>query len=237
MRSVWCYGFLEKIKMKRTALLSLFALAACASQATVLTFSGLHSDGGFPLPNYGIINDAYGDNVTTTNDGIGDYLMGTGWTPNVTTSYATVQADHTPVSNALLHWDIGYGDLVDVAFMTTTGHYGRLILTADAGFTVTLDSFDVAGYAYADLPMDALRVLDGSNNILWDSNATVAHGAGPTHDSYSPNVTGQTLVLEYGTNWNIGLDNVSFHQGDAVPEPATLTILGLGALALKRRRR
>lgn len=223
--------------MTKYITLALAVAVAGAAQATVLTFGDLHEVTGAPLGNYGVIDHAYGDNVTQTNDGVGSYLMGSGWTPNVTTSYATHDGAHNHFSNNLLHWDSSYGDLEHIAFSEVSNGYARLILSADAGWSVRLESFDLAGWPQTDQAIAYLRVLDGANNILWDANTTVAHGAGPTHDHYAPNLVGQTLVIEWGPNWNAGLDNVSFSQTDVVPEPATMAVLGLGALALKRRRR
>ena len=223
--------------MKRLGSFVVLAFLAVSAQATVLTFADLKDVNGSPLGNYGEINTAYGDNVTALNDGVGSYGMGSGWTPNVTTSYQTLDANHAHYSDLLDHWDFSYGDLEHIAFSQASNGYARLILTADAGFAVRLESFDIAGWPASDQGIDYLQVRDGSDNVLWDANTQVIHGAGPTHDHYAPALVGQTLVIEWGRNWNTGLDNVSFSQTDAVPEPATMAVLGLGALALQRRRR
>ncbi|MBX3110390.1 MAG: PEP-CTERM sorting domain-containing protein [Fimbriimonadaceae bacterium] len=223
--------------MNRLTLLAALVALACASQATILTFGDLTDTAGAPLGNYGPIDTAYGDNVTATSDAVGSYGMGTGWTPNVTTSYETLDGALLHYSDQLLHWDLNYGDLEHIAFAEVGNGTARVILTADAGWSVRLESFDLAGWPNADHALSFLRVLDGSYNTVWDSGATVAHGAGPTHDHYAPDIVGQTLIIEWGQNWNIGIDNISFSQTDAVPEPATMAVLGLGALALKRRRR
>lgn len=223
--------------MTKYITLALAVAAAGAAQATVLTFSDLHEVTGAPLGNYGVIDHAYGDNVTQTNDGVGSYLMGSGWTPDVVTVYETLDNNHNHFSDNLLHWDFSYGDLEHVAFSEFSSGFARLILTASAGKFVHLESFDVAGWPASDQQITYLQVRDAADNVLWDANTTVIHGTGPTHDHYAPDLVGQTLVIEWGQNWNTGLDNVSFSQTDAVPEPATMAILGLGALALKRRRR
>ncbi|MBX3110389.1 MAG: PEP-CTERM sorting domain-containing protein [Fimbriimonadaceae bacterium] len=221
--------------MNRLPLLAFLAALACTSQATILTFSDLTDGAGSPLGDAAAIDTAYGDNVTATSDAVGSYGMGSGWTPNVVTSYASLDSGLGQVSDQLVHWGADYGDLNHVAY--GSAGIGRVILTADAGWAVRLESFDMAGWPVADQPLTFLRVRDGGDNIVWDSGATVAHGAGPTHDHYSPDLVGQTLKIEWGTNVNAGIDNISFSQTDAVPEPATMAVLGLGVLALKRRRR
>lgn len=223
--------------MTKQISIALAVALAGASHATVLTFGDLKDDAGAPLGNYGVINHAYGDHVTSTNDGVGSYDMGSGWTPNVVASYESLDNSHNHFSNNLLHWVANYGDLEHVAFCEVSNGYSRLILNGENGKSVKLESFDVAGYYEADLAINYLQIRDGSDNVLWDSNATVIHGTGKTHDHYTPDIVGQTLVIEWGTNWNTGLDNVSFSEVDSVPEPTTMVVLGLAALVAARRQK
>lgn len=110
--------------------------------------------------------------------------------------------------------------------------------------------------------VDLLRVLDGSGNVLWDSGASAAsplHIAnsyrqvgGQMHNSYGSTqfggaLTASTIRLEVSaydpdptdgdaaSAFKIAIDNIQFSQ-PLVPEPTSLALLGLDALALLRRR-
>lgn len=135
----------------------------------------------------------------------------------------------------ILHWNTGYGDLTSVGFAASNGYYSRIRLDASAGFLVRLNSFDLGGWPNTDLFAQRVRVLDGNGNILWNQDGTMVLGNN-AHSSYSPSVSGSSLILEFGNNWNIGVDNINFTQ-QPVPEPATMTALAVGALALVRRKR
>ncbi|MDP1933700.1 MAG: hypothetical protein Q8K47_02290, partial [Nitrosomonas sp.] len=87
-----------------TLLLGAGALFAASTHATILTF-----DLSPAVPNYGDIPGAYGDNVNAASDSVGSYLMGNGYTPNITTEYRTWQiSTNTVVYNNLDFWDFNY---------------------------------------------------------------------------------------------------------------------------------
>lgn len=202
------------------------------SQATVLTFEGMN------LGNYGAILSNYGDRVTSPGASpTGTYLEGNGWTGNVAVSHNTVTATGEEFANSISYWST-YGDLNDVAFASSNGYYLRIKFTPDEGYAVNLHSFDIASYLNAVRTAQRLRVMDLSGNILWSSEPTTLP-SGPTHLSFSPEISSTTgLILEMGNDWNIGIDNVSFSQ-TAVPEPATLALMGVGlsGLLLKRKKK
>jgi hypothetical protein len=209
--------------------------ALCAiygsSHATILTFGGLN------LSNYGEISSSYGDRVTDTGSApTGTYEQGNGWTASIVTDYQAVDTNGVVYDDNLLYWDTGYGDLSDVAFVPVSGTYARIILTADAGMLVRLNSFDLGGYPGSDLEADSITVKDGNGNVLWSASDLTVIGSGG-HSTYTPNLVANQLVLEWGTNWNIAIDNVNFDEADVVPEPATLALLGLGLAAIAKRRR
>lgn len=217
--------------MKILSLLGLTAFATISS-ATVLTFGDLN------LSNYGVIPASYGDNVTSVGGAGGSYLQGNAFTPDIKTSYDTVDAFGVSTNASLLYWNTGYGDLTDVAFSASNGLYARLTLTPSAGFNVVLNSFDLASYPATDLQAAKIRVIDASGTQLWSSSNLTVKGTGPSHSSYAPGLSSSSaLTIEYGVNWNIGLDNVNFDQTRAVPEPATFLILGIGAAAVGRKKK
>jgi len=108
----------------------------------------------------------------------------------------------------------------------------------DPVFGATLMSFaiDVAGH----VPV-TLRVLDMSSNVLLDVSVTLTDGAltdPGTYASYSVTssngISGFSFIPEISqVEGNTGIDNVSV----TIPEPATILLLGLGGLAVLRKRR
>jgi hypothetical protein len=230
------------------------ALLVCGgpAQATILTFDDLKDSNGTPLTNFGDINPAYGDNVNALADAIGSYGLGNGFTPNVTVGYFTrsIATGVTSHSN-LDFWTGSYGDLLNVAFpVVPNGHYGEVWLIPSSGFSVTLNSFDLAGWPTVDHLNQPIFILDENLNVLVNLSGTIK-GAGPSHTSIAPNLTRSSpLVIRFGDNWNVGIDNINFDQCEAatcggggggapVPEPSTLLLLGSGlaGLALARKKR
>lgn len=215
--------------MFRNLMTLTLASAALASQATILTFEGLN------LGNYGIIPTAYGDNVTQINDGVGTYQQGNGWTPNVVTSYQSTDSV-TPL-DYLLYWNTSYSNLTDVAFSAYSGGLASITLSADPGYLVRLNSFNLGSYPSNERNAAVLTITDGQGNVLFDmSNSTVGNSTTNEANLYTPNLVASELTIAWGNDWNIGIDNVNFDQ-EAVPEPATLSLLALGALALRKRRK
>jgi hypothetical protein len=213
--------------MKTTSISLLFVLLlTLPATATTLTFDGLG------LTDFVEIPSTLGSNATVDGPG---YNVTSGTTPNISVSMTTVNDSGAINVPNLLYWSTDYGDLVDVAFAVSNGDYARVTLTADSGYAVNLQTFDLAGYPAVDWLADRIRVYDGAGTVLWNQDGTTVLGAGPAHSSYAPNITGSTLILEYGSNWNIGLDNLTFVQ--VVPEPSSLLLGSLAGLALLRRRR
>lgn len=212
--------------------LATLAVVGATAQATVLTFADLG------LSNYGAIPQTYGDNVTGPGGTGGSYLQGNGWTPNITTSYLTVDANGAETSPSISYWGTGYGDLLNSAFPASSGRYARVTLTPAAGWDVVLNSFSLAGYPQANLTADRIRVIGANGNELWSSSNLLVNGVGPSRSNYAPNLRSSgPLTIEFGTNWNIGISNINFDQANPVPEPTTLAGLGIAALLLQRRKR
>lgn len=214
--------------------LAAFLLGASA-QASVLTFDGLG------LAYYGDIPSTYGDNITSLNDGVGTYLQGNGFTPNITTSYGTRRISDGAVGSANLDfWPDSYGNLTNVAFpVERSGYYGEITLTPASGWNVVLNSFDLAGWPNLNFFNQPVQVLDALGVVLFDASGTV-FGAMGTHSSYFPNISSTgALTIRYGDNWDVGIDNINFDQrlSASVPEPGSIALLGLGLLSLSYARR
>ena len=225
--------------LSHTLLLGAGVLLATSAQATILTFD---LDPG--VPNFGDIPGSYGDNVNAASDAVGSYLVGNGYTPNVTTDYRTWQISSDTVAyNNLDFWATGYGDLTNVAFSVVSGdHFAEITLVPEPGWAIRLNSFDMAGFPVADHLDSQVRILDGtSNTILVDYSPVTILGTGGTHSTFTPGLTHEgPLSIRFGyNNWNVGIDNINFDQVAVVPEPETYAMLlaGLGLVGFMARHR
>jgi len=202
-------------------------LFAVAAQAAVINFDDL------VLPDYGDVPSGYGS------------------TASIGVSYRTLSADAQTVStNNLELWNSGYGNLSKVAFATSDGLVAEITFTAlIGGEQVTLNSFDMAGYFTVNRTNDFFRILNGSGTVLLDyvanngGNPVTILGAGPSHSTFSPAISASVLRLQWGHDWNIGIDNINVTSAaiptnGAVPEPGTFALVGVAVagLALLRRR-
>jgi hypothetical protein len=191
-----------------------------AKAASLLTFDGLRLDDFANIPG------SYGDNLPDTS--------------NIQIEYRTLDAiSGVTLADNLSFWSTGYGDLENVAFPTSNGYLGEIALIAQAGYSVTLNSFDLAGWPLSDQLAQTVRILDGNFNILANySPVNVEGDSGRT--SFSPNLTQSgTIRIQFGPSWNTGIDNIGFSQGTAaaVPTPALLPgLIGLGLGAWRRRK-
>jgi hypothetical protein len=228
--------------MLRISKKAAYAVLACTflstASATVLTFDIVGIAPGVNLP------QTYGDNVTAAIMGNFSYGTAQGFTPNVTVSYV---ANNTPgVTPELQWWSTGYNDLVNIVENEADGDTGyRIVLTAAAGFNVTLQSFDLGNFGSA-VTLPGLQVLNSSNTPLLNlSNIAVPADTSP-HLSFAGPWTSSTLSIVVNTTGlggqtdNIGLDNITFSQSavtaPGIPEPASLLLIGggLGALIFFR---
>lgn len=146
-------------------------------------------------------------------------------------------------NNHLLFWNADHGDLSKVAFTTANGTSARVTLTAGPGWVITSLSFDMAGWSHADIGARVLRIGFGALDDL--AGTTIqGDGNGPQRGSFSySSSAGETSTfIEWGTNWNIGIDNIVFTVARAasgnVPEPLSLALAAaaLGLMGLARRR-
>lgn len=139
---------------------------------------------------------------------------------------------------------------MNVAFASAQGFVAQIAFAAAEGYEVTLKSFDVGSYFGGKPRRSTFSIFDDIWNVLWTTGETTVGG---NFNSFTPDVTTTgTLYLQWGTDWNVGLDNIvySVAQTDivdpppppnpsAVPLPAAgwMMLGGLAGIAALRRRR
>jgi hypothetical protein len=141
------------------------------------------------------------------------------------------------------NWN-GRGDVYQIQD-SSGGSPASVVFTPDAGFAATITSFDLDEWAGGGATTVDWIVSGGTSGTLasgtWD-DFSIANGGRST---VTPNVTGangEALTLSFGQTGGssayLALDNLTFDQV-AIPEPSstTLAALGLGAMAMRRRRK
>ncbi len=140
-------------------------------------------------------------------------------------------------------WNTGYASpsLVGVAFASANGRVAQYAFDPAPGYTVTLTSFDVGTYSGGPSLTGTATVYDSSWNVLWTTGTKTWSGAAETE---APGVShAGTIYLQWGQNWNIGVDNIVYDVAPTttgvVPLPAPFALLagGLAALGIAARRR
>ncbi len=211
------------MKIRSIAAAMLLALAQTA-QAGMLNFDNLS------LADFDDIPVNYGDHGA---HGAGDSRVGVTYSgSNGTTSH-------------LDFWNSDYGDLSKVAFTPQDGTMARISFAANAGWLIQSLQFDLAGWPNLDRVAASITASIGGASA---SFATDVEGDfnGLRHSSYflSTNPGGATAFIEWGNDWNIGIDNIEFtliadpNFTGRAPEPTGLALFGvaLAMLGLQRRR-
>ena len=201
------------------SMVMVFCMVSIAS-ASVLTFDLTNYD----YNSYEVFSQDYGDRVIATSDAVGSYLEGNGFTPNITIDYLTVSFN--PGMDA---WESGFGDLTNVANSSHQSNGVEIKFTADAGYEVTINSFDLAKY-HSYTTINTIEILDENRELVWSADSLAVDSV--THTSYMPDITGSELTICFGDGWNIGIDNINFDQSSVVPIPGAIWLLGSGLIGL-----
>ncbi len=211
------------IKLATGILSASLLVSISAANPTTIDFSNLIGS----VSDYGQIPDGYGSFAANT--------------PDVAVSYSTNSGEpQTPISEVLYSylsfWQGEYGDLPAVAYPTTSPNYGVVALTPNAGYSVTLDSFRIAGYPTGEGSElgQSIGVDNGSFQIFSPSVNYYPTDVPHSGDLlFTPNITSTgTLNIIFGPSWNIGINDITFsEQPVAAPDAASSALL-LGAAFL-----
>jgi len=201
------------------------------AQATVLTFDVTGLTDGVLLP------QAYGDRVTSTLEGNFSYGSDYGFTPNVTASYVGFGGQQD-----LNWWSTSYCDLLNVIEYEPDGANGyQVVLTADAGYTIQLNGFDLGNYG-GEVVLPGITVADQNSQIIWSQTQGLVPASGQQHldFDFGQPLVGTTLTITVdttgmgGNSDNMGLDNIAFGQ---TPEPVSVMMILAGSVGLLSKRR
>jgi hypothetical protein len=213
------YPGFDMMKLIFAAAIAASALLALPASATVLNFTntGCTSGGGTNC----LIPQSYGDSQ------------------EIDVSYRTLNASTgQPAGTGLFYFAGGYGNLSGIVYggSDSTHYKAELTLTAKPGKLVSLQSFDFGTYANraAKVPI-TISDLDG--NVLTSGLYSTGY---PGHGTLSPNTALLSgIVIRWGPDsYNVGLDNITYTTGNAVPEPASwaMMLAGFGALGWRARK-
>jgi hypothetical protein len=208
------------------------AMDITPAQALVLTFDNLGVNGYDPIPsNYG----SYAAGPSDT------YAQGNGYTPNIGVSYSTSNATGV-THNYLGYWSTGFSSLENVAYVFDNGSLAEIRFTANPGYEVILNSFDLGSYYDATNPSpdpngvinSTLKVLDGSGTVLYNHNGGNDHlvpyvGGLQFADL---DLSGSVIRLQLGNNWDIAIDNINFDERPTSSRPAPAPPFILGYLGM-----
>ncbi len=227
--------------MKKRILLSIaVASVAAFSQAVVITqwnFNSVSPDGDTGT---GSLAPSIGAGSLLTLDGIGQtYYSGNGSTDPAASDNSALGTNTYPAAGtdsglAGVEFDVstvGMSGIVityDERHSGTASKYMALKYTTDGTTWTDFGSYSIDNTTFNSKSFDLSGVSAANNNPLFGYRLVTVFG--PSGD-YEP-----TTSTSYSQNGTIRYDMMTV-SGQAVPEPATMAVLGLGALAMVRRRR
>lgn len=204
--------------------IGLYVLTSVWAHASILTFDGIGT-GNVQIP------DNYGDRISSTLDANSfQYGEGNGFTPNITVSYA-------PSSGYVSLWSGGYGELVNALGHGQFNVPTEIVLTADSGFLIALNSFDIAGFGGVDYQTQ-LSIWDDNGSEAAPNlfNASIlAPGANSVNPLASPLIGIGSIHIYVDNIGSTGIDNLNFDQ-TVVPAPPAIWLLGTALAGIGSRR-
>lgn len=199
--------------------------------ATIIDFSNLSGNGTQIADNYASRVDASGTDI----GGRTGFDTTFGATPNVAVEmYSVDYPAWTPRVAPLSLWETSYSDLYKVAYHAS-GEGALIRFTADSGYWVRLHEFQMGAWPNTNRILPTLEVLVDGSVVFSQTNITIS-GATASTFTFDPDVyKGSEIVIRFGNDWNVGIDNIGFSQ-ELIPEPASLLALSVGLAGLVRRR-
>jgi hypothetical protein len=134
---------------------------------------------------------------------------------NVSVGYSAYTYNWTPGGYGGLDGGTGIGVYSDNNAETLV-----MTFTAATGYTVTLDSFDLAQYT-TSVEMVNISVTGGTP--AYSLTAQTPAGGGTNYTTYSPDVTGTALTLTVTNLYDVGINEITYSETAVagVPEPST----------------
>lgn len=91
----------------------------------------------------------------------------------------------------------------------------------------------MGGWPNVNRTLPFLQVLVDGMPVYTQNNVAIS-GTRANTFSFDPDVLqGEVIEIRFGSDWNVGIDNISFSQA-VVPEPDSLLVLGAGLAGLMR---
>jgi hypothetical protein len=196
------------------------ALASTSASAIVVDYSD-----AAPLSDFDPLPQSFGDTPGTADFSYRTLNTGNNWG-----SGATVLAPHVEFWNGFYSGD-------DAIFAADSGSAKfELRIDAAAGLQLTGIEIDFGGWPNVDHTVE-YRLFDaGWNSLGTDASFTIL-GATIPGNTIALALNTTSFVLQFGDDWNAGVNEVRYTVGpagpvSAVPVPGALVLLGTGLAGL-----